>query len=166
MVGFDARPWRAPEIGGNGAIYADLEHLQNAWETNQSQGRADRGVMTDYAGGDRGRLIDPRRTQAETADFLADLDRVIPDASAAARRDRSRFVAHIENWSRSEYQRGSYTCNHPGYFTTICDYEAPPVRALHFAGEHTSSFYEWQGFMEGAAASGVRAALEVYTAVK
>ena len=31
---------------------------------------------------------------------------------------------------------------------------------LFFAGEHTSSFYEWQGFMEGAALSGLRAANE------
>ena len=37
---------------------------------------------------------------------------------------------------------------------------------LHFAGEHTSSFYEWQGFMEGAALSGVRAAGEVYAALR
>ena len=28
-------------------------------------------------------------------------------------------------------------------------------------GEHTSSFYEWQGFMEGAVLSGQRAAVEV-----
>jgi Flavin containing amine oxidoreductase len=33
---------------------------------------------------------------------------------------------------------------------------------LFFAGEHTSSFYEQQGFMEGAALSGQRAALQVY----
>jgi monoamine oxidase len=26
---------------------------------------------------------------------------------------------------------------------------------VHFAGEHTNSFYEWQGFMEGAALSGI-----------
>lgn len=167
MVGFGARPWRSPEIGGSGAMYADLAHLQNVWETNQSAGDGGRGVLTDYMGGNRGRTTDPKRTQAVTADFLADLDRLVPGASAAARRDRKgHFATHIENWSLSEWQRGGYTCNHPGYFTTICDYEAPPVRALHFAGEHTSSFYEWQGFMEGAAVSGIRAATEVYTAVR
>ena len=30
--------------------------------------------------------------------------------------------------------------------------------ALKFAGEHTNSFYEWQGFMEGACLSGIAAA--------
>jgi monoamine oxidase len=69
---------------------------------------------------------------------------------------------HLENWSRNPLAQGSYTCNHPGYFTTIADNEAPPVGNLFFAGEHTSSFYEQQGFMEGAALSGQRAAGEVY----
>ena len=32
-----------------------------------------------------------------------------------------------------------------------------------FAGDHTSSFYEWQGFMEGAVLSGLRAAGEAST---
>jgi monoamine oxidase len=123
-------------------------------------------VLTSFTGGVRGRAIDPRRVDAETAVFLADLDRIVPGASSAVRQIRGRYVAHIENWSRSPYQLGSYTANHPGYFTTICDLEAPPVRALHFAGEHTSSFYEWQGFMEGGALSGIRAAAEVYAAVR
>jgi monoamine oxidase len=62
--------------------------------------------------------------------------------------------------------KGSYTCNHPGYFTTIADNEAKPVGNLYFAGEHTSSFYEFQGFMEGAALSGIRAAREILHDIK
>ena len=60
---------------------------------------------------------------------------------------------------------GLYTCNQPGYFTTIADNERKPVGNLFFAGEHTSSFYESQGFMEGAAVSGLRAAAEVLRAL-
>mgnify|MGYP001579265874 CR=1 FL=1 len=37
---------------------------------------------------------------------------------------------------------------------------------LHFAGEHTDSFYSWQGFMEGAALSGIRAAKEILADIK
>ena len=33
-----------------------------------------------------------------------------------------------------------------------------PVGNLYFAGEHANSFYDWQGFMEGAAISGIDAA--------
>jgi monoamine oxidase len=35
------------------------------------------------------------------------------------------------------------------------------VGNLFFAGEHTNSFYEWQGFMEGAVLSGLAAAAAV-----
>ena len=31
----------------------------------------------------------------------------------------------------------------------------------HFAGEHANSFYGWQGFMEGAALSGIQTAREI-----
>ncbi len=69
---------------------------------------------------------------------------------------------HLENWTRNPLYKGSYTCNAPGYFTTICENEAKPVGNLFFAGEHTDSFYIWQGFMEGACLSGVRAGGEAF----
>ena len=50
--------------------------------------------------------------------------------------------------------------------TTIAGNEPKPVGNLFFAGEHTDSFYEWQGFMEGGALSGLRAAAEVLTALR
>jgi monoamine oxidase len=60
------------------------------------------------------------------------------------------------------------TCTRPrSPFTlpTIANNEAKPVGNLFFAGEHTSSFYENQGFLEGAAESGLRAAAEVLKAL-
>ena len=38
---------------------------------------------------------------------------------------------------------------------------AKPIGNLYFAGETTDAFYSWQGFMEGGALSGLRAAAEV-----
>jgi monoamine oxidase len=35
------------------------------------------------------------------------------------------------------------------------------VGTVYFAGEHTNSFYEWQGFMEGACLSGIQAAAQI-----
>jgi len=60
----------------------------------------------------------------------------------------------------------NHACDRPGYFTTIAENEGRPVGNLFFAGEHTSSFYEWQGFMEGAALSGVRAAGEAFALLR
>ena len=164
MVGFTSRPWR--EAGYDGAIYADLASCSNTWETNPVAAGADRGVLTDYSGAARGAAIDPRRTEVEAGRFLDDLERVFPGAKAAARRSGRSVVAHIENWTRNPLVRGSYTANQPGYFTRICDLEGLPEGQLYFAGEHANSFYEWQGFMEGACLSGLRAASEVLAALK
>lgn len=165
MVGMTSRPWVA--AGCNGAAYADLPNLQATWETNARNATASRAVITDYSGGARGARLDPRRTAQEAAAFLADLERVIPGASAAARRDAGgALVAHLEHWASNPLSLGSYTANQPGYFTEIGDLEGLPVGNLFFAGEHTDSFYSWQGFMEGAALSGLRAADEIWRAIR
>lgn len=68
------------------------------------------------------------------------------------------YVAHMEHWPGNPLVKGSYTCYRPGQFTTIAGNEGKPVGNILFAGEHANSFYEWQGFMEGAALSGIEAA--------
>jgi len=159
MIGFRGRPWAA--LGSNGASYSDLANHQATWETNWTGASPTQGVLTDYASGERGARLDPRRVQTDVGAFLLDLDRLWPGAAAAAQRSRGDYVAHLEHWPSNPLSLGSYTNNAPGYFTTIADNEAKPVGNLFFAGEHTSSFYEWQGFMEGACLSGLRAAGEV-----
>lgn len=160
MLGFNGPMWRA--LGSDGQSYSDLPNHQSTWETNPSRATSARAVLTDYSGGDRGARLDPRRVQTEAARFLDDLDIVYPGARAAATRDaRGNVLAHLEHWPSNPLTKGSYTCNQPGYFTTIAGNEQKPVGNLIFAGEHTSSFYENQGFMEGAVASGVRAAAEI-----
>jgi monoamine oxidase len=164
MLGFDGPMWRG--LGSNGQSYSDLANHQSTWETNPIRASSAHAVLTDYSGGDRGARLDPRRAQTEAALFLGDLDRVYPGALAAATRDARRdFLVHLEHWPSNPLTRGSYTCNQPGYFTTIADNEQKPVGNVFFAGEHTSSFYEWQGFMEGAVLSGSRAAGEVVRAL-
>lgn len=159
MVGFDARPWVA--LGGNGASYSDLANHQTTWETNPVNASATRGVITDYSGGRRGATIGLSPTAGQASAFLTDLDRVFPGSLAAASSVSGGLRAHLEHWPSNPLALGSYAANAPGYFTTIADTEAAPVGRLYFAGEHTSSFYEWQGFMEGAVLSGHRAAAEV-----
>lgn len=160
MLSFQGRPWA--DLGGNGASYSDRESLQATWETAPGSATAQRAVLTNYAGGDLAARIDPRRSNAEVSAFLTDLDAVFPGASARVRRTATGApIAHIESWLRNPLALGGYTANHPGYFTTIAGNEARPVGNLFFAGEHTDSFYDWQGFMEGGANSGLRAAGEV-----
>jgi monoamine oxidase len=166
MLGFRGRPWYE-RSNGNGASYSDLPNHQSTWETNPSLALAGvRGVITDYSGGERGARLDPTHPQTEAEAFLGDLDTVFPGSAAMARRDaRNRLVCHLENWSRNPLFMGAYTNNQPGYFTTIEGLYARPAGNLFFAGEHTDSFYSYQGFMEGALLSGARAADEVLRTV-
>jgi monoamine oxidase len=60
----------------------------------------------------------------------------------------------------------SYTCYRPGQFTSIAGNEGKPVGNLYFAGEHCDSFYDQQGFMEGALNSGVATAAAILAAAK
>ena len=117
--------------------------------------------MTDYSGGVRGKNLKPSRTQEEAEKFLTDCEKVIPGVKAAAMRNSQGYVARMEHWPSNPLTRGSYTSYTPGQFTTICGNEGKPVGNLFFAGEHTNSFYAWQGFMEGALLSGLTAAAEV-----
>lgn len=157
MLGFAARPWAA--AGSSGATYADLAHVQTTWETNPTSATASRAVITDYSGGVRGATLGG--VQAEAERFIGDFDAVYPGAAAAAVREGGALLAHLEHWPSNPLTRGSYTCYRPGQFTTVAGLEGTPAGALHFAGEHANSFYEWQGFMEGAVLSGLQAASEI-----
>jgi monoamine oxidase len=162
MIGFRGRPWQ--DLGCHGGSYSDLANHQNTWETNPALAQAGvRGVLTDFSGGLRGARLDPRRTQTEAEAFLADLERVWPGSTASVVRDaRGQVLAHLENWRLDPLFGGGYTNNQPGYFTTLEGLYAKPAGNLLFAGEHTDSFYEYQGFMEGALLSGLRAADEAW----
>lgn len=164
MVGFNGPVWRA--LGGDGASYSNLPNHQATWETNPSRATATRAVLTDYGSGDRGERLDPTKVQLEAGRFVADLDRVYPGAAAAATKAQGNYLAHLEHWPSNPSTLGSYTCYLPGQFTSIADAEGVRVQNLHFAGEHANSFYEWQGFMEGACLSGLRAAGEILADVK
>ena len=159
MVGFNEAYWHS-RLGASGAGFSNLPSMQSTWETNPSNRNPTRAVLTSLSSGARARLVGTN-VQADATFFLSDLDRVLPGALGAARRnEKGQLVAHAHNWSIDPLSRGSYACHRPGYFTTIAHNEAKPVDNVLFAGDHTSSFYEWQGFMEGAALSGLRAANE------
>jgi monoamine oxidase len=165
MVGFSSRPWAAQ--GNNGMIYATLANLQNSWETSWTTATPTSAVITNFTGGQLGVAQDPNKLQAQTAAFLADLDTVIPGAAAAATRDaKGNVLASMMAWPQNPWSRGSYTCYLTGQFTSIAGNEGKPIGNLYFAGEHCDSFYNQQGFMEGALASGTATAASILAAVK
>lgn len=160
MVGFNQPYWYVKH-GTNGTTYSDRSRVQATWETNPANGSDKRAVLTGLVGGAAARSFDPRNLRAETSRFLTELETVMPGAFQAVQRGASGDpVSFAQHWSNNPYSKGAYTCHRPGYFTMIAHNEARAVDNVLFAGDHTSSFYEWQGFMEGAALSGLRAAAE------
>lgn len=159
MVGFQSRPWAA--LGSNGSSYSDLPHHQNTWETNPTLNSTAGAVLTDYSGGRRGANLDPANPQLEAARWLGDLELVYPGATNEATRAGGQYHVYLEHWPSNRLTQGSYTCYQPGQFTTIAGTEGKTVGNLLFAGEHTNSFYEFQGFMEGALLSGAAAAQQI-----
>ena len=164
MIGFNGRPWLS--LGSNGEAYSDLSHHQLTWETNPIRASASRGVLTDYSSGRRGATLNPNDVQNEANLFLQDLDSVFTGALASAARTNGSILAHLEHWPSNPFSKGSYTCYRPEQFTSIAGNEGTPVGNLYFAGEHANSFYEWQGFMEGAALSGIQAAQQILQDIK
>ena len=159
MVGFDSAYWR--DLGSSGASYSDLPNHQATWETNPTGATAAHAVLTGYYGGSRGASLDPNRVQNEASRFVGDVECVFRGANVHVARDRGNYRVHLEHWPSNPLAKGSYTCYRPGQFTTIAGNEGKRVDNLLFAGEHTNSFYEWQGFMEGACLSGIDAAEEI-----
>lgn len=163
MLGFNGRPWLP---ASNGSSYSDLPNHQTTWETNPIKATNSQAILTDYSSGDRGLRLRVSNVQTEADRFLTDLNRVYPGSKAIATKVNGQYRVHLEAWPVNPLTKGSYTCYTPGQFTTIAGNEGKPIGNLHFAGEHANSFYEWQGFMEGAALSGIQAASEILQDLK
>jgi monoamine oxidase len=62
-------------------------------------------------------------------------------------------------WEEDPWVRGGYAYFHAGHDPNLRRWLARPFGRILFAGEHTS--LKWQGYMNGAVESGLRAATEV-----
>lgn len=147
FAGFDRRAWRMQ--GFSGTAYSD-ETFQLVWDNARMQeGLA--GGLTLYSGGRAGLAVGAGTPQQQAESLLPGVERVFPGILSARNGRYERF-----HWPTYPLSRGSYACYKPGQWTTIAGAEFAPVGSLHFAGEHCS--YDFQGFMNGAAETGRRAA--------
>jgi monoamine oxidase len=96
---------------------------------------------------------------AYAQNFLRQLEPVFPGISA-----RWNGKATLSTPFRDPDLNLSYSYWRVGQYTAFSGYEGVPQDAIHFAGEHCSQ--DFQGFMEGGAAEGVRAGKEVLAAVR
>jgi monoamine oxidase len=144
---FRRRFWLDHDSSG---VMTDLP-LQSAWDSTGAQA-GERGILTLYKAGRQVVALAALPEAERLARCLAQLEEVYPGCSAEFE------VGTAVDWDADPASRGAYSHFAPGELTAFAPWLARPEGRIHFAGEHTDP---WQATMNGALASGVRAAREV-----
>jgi len=161
---FDSRYWngQGPWGVGNGFISTDLP-FQSTWDASRAQAGAN-GLLVDYTGGSQGASYRPptpystSRSSPLVAQFaqqcLAQLEAPWPGIAP-----KYTGLATLSYPTGDPNKLGSYSCWKVGQYTLFSGYERVAQGNIHFAGEHCS--VNFQGYMEGGAREGIRAASEI-----
>lgn len=155
LVGTDSRPWR--KQGYAGGVFSDTG-FQLAWDNARLQD-GEGGGITLYSGGKAGIAVGEGTPREQVERLLPGLDAAFPGVQDAW--NRRLFRMH---WPSHAFTRASYACYRPGQWTTISGHEMEPVGNLYFAGEHCSA--DFQGYMNGGAETGRRAAEAILASVR
>jgi monoamine oxidase len=169
---FASRYWntRGPWGVSNGNIYSD-NGFQNTWDVTRAQPGAT-GILVDYAGGDYAGSFNPSTPYSNAATnsqvtgyaqaWLTLLEPVLPGITAQWNRKATLSTPFLDPLLRCSYSYWKV-----GQYVGFSGYEGVPQgpsQNIHFAGEHCSQ--DFQGYMEGGASEGVRAANEILAALK
>jgi monoamine oxidase len=161
---FDTRLWNQSGPWGisTGTTYADTGY-QNTWDVSRGQDGAT-GILVDYTGGGvplasfQGDPNDPTVVAGFANTFLQQLDPLFPGIG-----NHWNHRATLDVPLANPYLLGSYSYWKVGQYTQFSGYEKArqpfPNGRCHFAGEHCSQ--NFQGYMEGGASEGARAANEI-----
>ncbi len=169
-VPFGERTWQSrgawPGIS-DGTVYTDMS-FQNTWDTTRGQ-PGKHGILVAYLGGPEAvaaaadapytTTVESLKTRRSVESFLTQIDRVFPGIAKHYRGNATMGSAFLD-----PFIGGSYSVWLVGQLTAFGGAEGRPEGAVHFAGEHTS--LDQQGYMEGGAVTGLRAAREVLAAVR
>lgn len=165
---FSSRFWNSSGPWGisNGDSYTDLGY-QNTWDVTRGQAGAT-GIMVNYSGGNVAGSFSPSTPYSNATQN----PQLLSSARAFLRQLETVFPGITQRWNGKATLSASFLdpnllCSYShwkvGQYTTFSGYEGVPQGAIHFAGEHCSQ--NFQGYMEGGASEGVRAALEVFHAL-
>lgn len=146
---------------GNGNSYSDTGY-QASWEATRAQS-GPRRILVFYSGGD---VTDGMSGQSPygtinspgvAADVNRTLQQVAPVYPGQAAKWNGRATQTLPH--KSPLAKASYSFYRVGQYTSFAGYEAVTEGGVLFCGEHTST--DFQGFMEGGAEQGRRAAREL-----
>ena len=164
MLQFNERVWLDKGKWGhsNGTSYSDTGY-QTAWDITRAQ-PSETGILVNYLGS-KGLTITPDQgdeafsttspaVRKYAAQFLKQIEPVFPGLS-----EEYTGLAALHSPKDVPNLLGSYSYWKVGQYTAFSGYEGVRQGNIHFAGEHCST--NFQGFMEGGAEEGARAAGEI-----
>jgi monoamine oxidase len=157
---FGSRIWNT--TGSTGSVYTDLP-FQSGWDVTRAQSGAT-GIFVEYPGANVSKSLGQTNPYTTTAtnpkvttaaqQALANLEKIFPGVTA-----QWNGKAMLSTPATDPNFNCSYSYWKPGQYVGFSGYEGVRQGNVHFAGEHCSQ--DFQGFMEGGAAEGVRAATEI-----
>jgi len=159
-VQFASRLWNG--LGSTGSLYSD-QPFQSGWDVTRAQAGAT-GILVEYPGANVARSLGQSSPYTTTANnpnvakyaqqFLQRLEPIFPGITK-----QWNGKAMLSTPATDPNFLCSYSYWKPGQYAAFSGYEKQRQGNIHFAGEHCST--DFQGFMEGGAGEGVRAANEI-----
>ena len=147
---FNRTPWRKR---GQPRAFGTALPIGAVWDGSEEQpARAKAGILTLLAGG---RASDATRELLRTGGP----SRVVQELSWLGLAKAELIAWTSCSWEHQPWARGGYACFPAGFPPYSRALLARPFGRIFLAGEHTS--LKWQGYMNGAVETGLRAAEEI-----
>lgn len=157
FFGLNQRVWR--KHGYAGYAFGD-NGMMNGYDNTQMQNNnMGPGGYTIFPGGKAGVAVGDTDPLVLKEKYITALDGVYPGAKAQFNNNFQFWC-----WPTYGYSKGSYVSFKVNQYTSMSGSEFEPVDNLYFAGEHCS--YAFQGFMNGGAETGRRAAEMIIAKLK
>jgi len=149
LLQFDRRFWKRK---GRSPAYGTDAPTGAIWDANEEQG-GPAGILTFMAGGQASEDTQKIMAQEGVKGLVRALDWLKPG-------DVELLHHYHVTWEHDSWAQGGYAYFDSSFDPAWRPWLARPHGRLLFAGEHTS--IKWQGYMNGAVESGLRAAAEVW----
>ena len=154
---FDRAPWRKR---GKPRAFGTALPIGAVWDGNEEQSSLRRSANTARQGGILTLLAGGGASAATRAMLAAEgPSRIVRELSWLNLKNAELVAWTSLSWEYERWSRGGYAFFDTQFPPSLRYWFARPFDRIFFAGEHTS--LRWQGYMNGAVETGLRAAEEV-----